>query len=212
MDYIEIAKIETCMFPEENIINEEYILLSRTYMSLFGEVFLKKTGLKRLEARMSHKGYKFIKESDDETDDFYFHESTLGLNYFCFRCIARVERLREDEKNIVLEYCRNSGDNELLKKANDIVINTYKSVMVVDDENRDTMYSPRLTLWNEYEVKGGSIPLLLRSVPSYTEDGDIIDKDEEIKRQKNLLSIKNQIEPILSRNMECDVEVILKLF
>ncbi len=212
MEYKEIAEIETCLFPETDKIDKEYILVSKAYKELFSRFFINKTGLDRLDARLMHKNYKAIKVSGDEEDDFYFAEDSLNLRFFCLRCIARVERLSKKDMEIMTSYLDKMDDADLKEKAKEVVLRTYKNVMVVNDKDPENIYSPRLTLMQEYNMSGASIPVLMRSIPSYSEDGELMDKDEETKRQQNLLSIKRQIEPILSKAIGCNVVIVLKMF
>ena len=117
-----------------------------------------------------------------------------------------MERLSEEEINILKNNDANSDEVISLVKK------TYKNVMAVNPDKPEDVFASILTLDREYEVKGKNIPILFKSIPDFTEDGDITDKEKEISRQNNMISVRNQIIPILSANIDCEVKVILEIF
>ena len=198
------AKVFRLLFPAEEQITEDWIRLSYRYLELFGAWFLAKTGLDRLDRRVAERNYA---PAAPEQKQFFQKYCPMGLQFFYLRCVARVERL-SDEARQVLETAERDGT----RPEDAWIKETFRQVMCADPDRPDTTLIPLVTLRNEYAVMGGEIPLGLRSVPRFTPEGELVSESDELQRLRSLTDLCRRAGPALGGDLGCPVRIAPELF
>lgn len=206
-DFLELVDDEPLMFPDKSVIDKDYVECCMIYQEIFEKQFIQKTGLERLEKRIIEKGY--LPETEQKRD-FFQRLSSKQSEFFFLRNLARIDRLNEDERKIIQAYISSRNDDKY-KEVYRLVFDTYKSVMAADPENPDTYYIMKDTINGEYKIKGNGMAIVLKSIPEFDSSGNYVDEEKEMNRINNIVSIKNQLVPILSDAMDMPVEIILEL-
>ncbi len=202
------AENEPILFPEKEVITEEWVKLSQIYKYIFSLFFVDQTGLYKLDERIGE--MEILPVFDD--DKSYFEKyDCMELNYFTLRCCARVERLEEDEKKMLLEAIE-AADEDSWKKAYVVVSATFKKIMTVNPEAPETFFEPLKTIRGDYIVKGNEIPVSMSSAADFDFDGSFADENAEKKRVDLFFNIKNQIDPMLSEDLNCPTRTVLEVY
>ncbi len=209
----ERSKWESCLFPEPEVIDEEYAIDEAVYRYCFGIVLVEKSGLDRLDKRIADKGYKKAAYKDM---DFYQSGDLMKMDYFYIFGIARVERLEEQDRDLLRSAMDNEGE-EGVRIITELVERTYKSVMAVAPETPDQWYEPIPTIHGDYRVKGSNLLLALKVMTNLNEELSLEDlSSEDLEAEKTRFqvfrSIKNQIEPIISKSIDMPTVVFTELF
>ena len=207
-EVLEQAEKESILFLDADTITEDWILLSQAYQTLFGRVFLEKTGLDRLEQRVLAAG---IHGAGPEQKGFYQKYDRLGLSCFYIRCFARPERLSEEEM-AMLKIAVETENEGMLPDIMKMVDETFAAVMAVSPEYPDTVFEPKMTLHRDYIVKGEEIPLVFRTVADFTPEGSLVSEKMEEKRLRITASILRQLDDGLSADLGASVRTTAEVF
>ena len=183
-----------CMFPEKDMLTEQYVREQRCYQYLFGAWFLEKTQLERLDRQLRKKKYCEIPE---EEKNFFQKNDVLGLNYFYLFAFARIERLSREEREILSEYMDITEDGVLTEKARSVVENTFQYVMAVEPEKPGEWFEPIQTIHGEYRLRGDQIALGTGSGASYREKGWFIEEKKEQERLQDFFRIQKKMVDVL---------------
>ena len=195
------AEKEPILFPEESQIDESFVSGSVVYGYLFAHYFKEKTGLDSLDRRIAEYG---IKECPLQEADYYQRYSSLGLKYFYIRAVPRVDRLSKEDMELIGAAAEEKSETSWYE-AMSVVNTTFRDVMTVDPQSPDTVFHPLVTWFKTYAVKGGEIPLALKTVPDYDENGNLVSEKAEEKRNKMLDSLSRQLDSALSSDLGCPV-------
>lgn len=180
-------------------ITEEYIMLQKLYKYLFSMYFIEKSRLDSLDQRIYNENYHMV--SPDEMD-FYQKYDMLDLNYFYLRSFVHIERLyREDLDK--LDDCLKNPDNEnTWKNAMNIVEKTYQTVIAVHPDKKEQWFELFPSVFGEGRVQGKNIVFTLK----YDSTFDVETKNNYL----TLYKIKEQLEPILTKQLQTDVIVLVE--
>lgn len=192
---------------EDGHITEQYIKLQVLYRFLFSVFVISKTGLDRLDKRLSVQ--KFL-AAEQENMDFYQVYDLMGLKYFYLRSFVHVERL-SDEELICLQDCYDDkGSEEKMQMAAKVMEESYKTVLAVNPREREQWYELFPSISGEGRVQGDNIVFTMKSIADY-EDGMLKDFETDRKRINIFLNIKNQIETILTKALGMKVIVFVEV-
>lgn len=180
-------------------ITEEYIILQKLYKYLFSMYFIEKSRLDSLDQRIYNKNYHMV--SPDEMD-FYQKYDMLDLNYFYLRSFVHIERLyREDLDK--LDDCLKNPDNEnTWKNAMNIVEKTYHTVIAVHPDKKEQWFELFPSVFGEGRVQGKNIVFTLKYDSAFNGDTK--------NNYLTLYKIKEQLEPVLTKQLQTDVIVLVE--
>lgn len=199
------ADRERVLFSENCEFTDDFIKLSYSYKHLFGKFLIEQTGLDRLDGRINELK---IQPCPEEEMDFYQKYDSLGLKYFYIRGFARIDRLSEDELDLMKTSLEDSSEKSWFEIMS-LINKTFKSVMTVNPENPETVYEPKRTILREYVISGGSIPLALRSVPEFNSEGNYLSKKAEDKRLSVFKNIAAKLDSSISKDLGCSVKTAI---
>lgn len=197
----------TLLFREGRI-TEQYQKVWQLYQYLFGYYVIAKSGLDRLAVRIMEQGILPAKEEDK---DFYQKYCSVGPAYFYLRSFVHTERLPEKEIECLL-CCLGKRDSEsALQEAGRVVENTYKRVAAIKPENGRSLVELFPSVYGEGNIPGEAIVIGMSSSGEYDGHGMLLNAEEDKKRIRMLYSVKEQLEPVLSRSLGTKVVVIVKI-
>ena len=197
------AAEEPVLFPDPAQITDEYLALSYRYRFLFGTFLIDETGMDSFDERLAGRG---IAACGDDEKDFYQKYDSLSLKYFYIRGIARVERLDEkDRDRLSLLFTKN--DDGSWFEALEIIVRTFGNVMAVDPKAPEEYFEPKMTLFKTFLVKGGELPLALRSVPEFNDKGMLVSREADEKRIGFLNSLREPVADAISQDIGRPVRV-----
>ena len=192
------------LFPDPAEITPDFIRLSCGYRYLFGRYFILQTGLDKLDARIKNEE---LLPCPEEKRDFFQTYDSMGLDYFYLRIAARVDRLQDDEKAL-LEQFLSSEDEASWIEAMNFVAATLSTVMTVNPEQPDVIFRPTVTIFDEYRISGGGIPLVMMTSSEYDGNGNYASEARETRRKKVVGAISAQLADALTRDLGCPVKPV----
>ena len=202
------ADQESILFPPAEEITEDWIKGSQLYQFLFGLIFKSRTGVERLEDKISLRN---ILPAAEGSKNYYQKYDCMDLRYFYLRGTARVERLSGEDREL-LDACLKDPNEETFRDALSMVENTFENVMAVSPENPTTVYEPKQTLHGDYRIEGKNIPLVMRSVADFNPDGSLKSEEAEMQRLQTFTNIRRQIDPALSADLGCGTTTAVEVF
>ena len=202
------AAQESILFPPAEEITADWLKQSQLYQFLFGLLFKSRTGVERLEDKISLRN---ISPAAEGSKNYYQKYDRMGLRYFYLRGVARVERLSDEDRES-LEQCLKTPDEDTYRKALSMVENTFGTVMAVSPDNPETVYEPKQTLHGDYRIEGKNIPLAMRSVADFNPDGSLKSEEAELQRIQTFTNIWKQIDPALSADLGCGTTTAVEVF
>ena len=202
------AMQESILFPAVNEISAEWIRQSQIYHFLFGIIFKERTGVERLEERILKRA---IAPAREDSENYYQKYDRMGLRFFYIRGTARVERLKQDDREL-LRLCDERKDTDSFQKALIMVEKTFATIMAVSPENPTTVYEPKQTIHGDYKIIGKNIPIAMRSVPSFSPDGSLKSEKAELKRIRTFTNIWRQVDSAFSIDLGCGTTTAIEVF
>lgn len=183
-------------FSDEKFV-QSYIQAQQLYKFLFSQSFLAKTALGRLDLRLYGRGYP---AAGDKDMDFFQKYDALGLHYFYFRTLPRIERLSPMDYDC-LTQCLLHRDESSLRAAMDMAEATGDSVMAIAPGAPDQWFELFPSAFGEGRVQGKHIVLVQKSVPAYDLDGMIASEKADKERISTMYRVQEQLMPILKKHM-----------
>lgn len=193
---------------QEGEITDQYLKIWRLYQCLFGYYVIAQSGLDRLVTRLAEQE---IPVADEAEKDFYQKYDTMGLAYFYLRSFAHIERLSDEEIQCLKSCIDQKDQEEALQRAGKVVEDTYRKVMAVKPESGDKQVELFPSVYGEGNVPGDAIVIGMSSSAEYDEQGMLLDAEKDKKRIGILYSVKDQLEPILSRSLGTKVVVLVSI-
>lgn len=181
-----------------------YIQIQAAYKLIFSGLFLSRTGLERLNARLLERGH-----TARPKNNYYQKYDYMGLELFYLRSFAHIERLESGELAVFQHLLEVSNDENILNTAAGIVSNTFIRVFSTLPGYPNRKFEVFPTVDGSGIVGGEDILLVLCSDPAYDEEGYLTDWDKDTKRIMECSSVAQQLENICSRALQCTVRVIL---
>lgn len=195
------AENEGVIFPDIEMITDEFLKLSYCYKHIFGKYLILQTGLDKVDNFLDEKG--FI-PYDNDTMDFYQNHDSMNLKHFYIRGIARIDRLSEEENQTFKEIINSDSDNAWFDGF-DFVSKTLSKVMVVSTEYPTTVFEPSMTLFRTFKIKGNEIPLALKTTK-------IENTTDESSTDDTVMMLVNSLDYALSNDLGCSVKVSFMIY
>lgn len=192
----------------EGRITEQYRRIWQLYQYLFGYYVIAKSGVERLAGRMLERG---ILPVEQENRDFYQKYCGIGPAYFYLRSFLHIERLSENELPCLFGCLKQRDSEAALQEAGRVVENTYRRVAAVKPESGECQVELFPSVYGEGTVPGEAIVIGMSSSGEYDGQGMLLNAEEDKKRIRMLYSVKEQLEPVLSRSLGTKVVVIVKI-
>ena len=79
--------------------------------------------------------------------------------------------------------------------------------MAVDPKAPEEYFEPKMTLFKTFLVKGGELPLALRSVPEFNDKGMLVSREADEKRIGFLNSLREPVADAISQDIGRPVRV-----
>lgn len=195
------------MLEIKNEITSEYAK-KQAYYRYFVSAFLEeKLGLSRLDKRIEERNIPAVEEKDK---NFYQKYESSNMKYLYLRSYVHIERLNLEETKI-LNKLDEEYDEKEIQKIIDMVRNTWQKVLELNYDFPESIVEEYPSIDGSGRYKGGTILLGLSSVADYDEKGNFIDKDQEDRRRKTIMSIAKQLEQIASRILHTNVGVVVEI-
>lgn len=193
---------------ENGHVTELYIRLQTLYKYLFSMFLTARSGLDRLDQRLTAQGFN---KTAAENMDFYQKYDLLGLNFLYVRSYVHIERLDRDQLDCLLNCLENRGSESAVRAAADMMEQTFRHVLAVSPENPDQQFQLFPSVDGSGLVAGRAILVGLKSVEDYDSQGMIRDQEADRRRIQVFFSVKGQLEPILSKALSAEVTVLAQV-
>lgn len=203
-----IEQRSSSLLFQDGKITAQYQKIWQLYHCLFGYYVIAKSGLDRLAGRMAEQE---IPPTEEDDKDFYQKYDTMELPYFYLRSFLHIERLSEEEIRCLIRCLEQKDSEAALKEAGKVVEITYKKVAAVKPESGEGLVELFSSVYGEGNVPGEAIAIGIGSSGEYDEHGMLADAEKDKKRIRILYSVKEQLEPVLSRCLGTKTVVILNI-
>lgn len=178
------------------------------YRFLAQRYILEKTKLDRIDRRMKEYEIPFLPRPAEERDKYQVQDF-MQLQYIYMRNDVHIERLSEEQVEI-LEKARNHlTDETAVVKAMTLVQDTYRKVLAFSDAS-DAEFELFPSTFGEGNVPGNAIVFIIAAAPDYDELGNIKDWEKERRKNNVLSSLKTQLEPICEKALQTPVRFIIE--
>lgn len=179
----------------------------KIYRYLVSRFIEEKTGLRKIDEKLKNQEKPPIPVPWEEMEEFQ-RQDYLDMEYFYLRNPVHTESLDEEAMEALEELLENNS-GEAAARAGRVVEETYKKVLAFSDEAvGQVQLFPSLA--GEGIVPADALVLVLAAVPDYDEQGNLKDRQQEESRLRLLVSLKNQLEPILARRMDMPVRILIQ--
>lgn len=120
------------LYSESEEVKNEYLTLYSIYRNYFTQYLIKKLDLKKYDDEILNNGLRFKKNDEDEMDIYQYFSCEL-LSYFYIRNNIYIERLTDEEKEI-LKRNWNKELQELFlnEEIEELIEKTYEKVIFED--------------------------------------------------------------------------------
>lgn len=191
----EIMKSRGDIFITKDLLDTTYFELQQYYRTLFGLYFLSKSNIYKIDEELLKRNYRPASSKDM---DFFQKYDLCGSDFLYLNSWIHIERLSQDEKDLLMSSLRNQDDEALFEQTLFMITKTYKKVLMINPDSPDTWFELSPSIYGEKQVQGKSIVFSLRAIRSYNTDGMYEDFDLDYKKELALSNIIKQLETILS--------------
>lgn len=177
------------------------------YQFLAQRYILEKTGLERIDIRMSEYEIPFL-PLPEEKQDTYQKKDFMGLRYIYMRNDVHMERLTADQAALLEKALNNPEEEKAIKPAMNLVRDTFRHILAFSD-TPDINVELFPSISGEGNVPGDAIVFVIASEQDYDGCGNIRDWEKETRKKNVLYSLKKQLEPICEKILQIPVRVLI---
>lgn len=184
-------------------ITDEYIKMQMLYRYLSCIFLFAHINLYRLDRRIYDQGYTI-----NRNPEFYQKYGSVGMKFFYLRSNVYIERLDEEEYGI-LNKCLYEQDNasnwiQTIK----MVEKTYLKVLATNPKLPKQWIELFPSIHGEGRVRGADILIGISIASKYDESGNLVSMEDDIKKDRAVYCIKEQLESVVSQQLDFSIRVI----
>ena len=202
---VEVIKTNPAMLLTVDYLTDSYFELQNFYRALFGLILVSATHIYKVDKELEKRGHL---PAEDNQMNFFQKYDLSGSKFIYLRSWVHIERLSMEELEVLKNAYRNAEDDEMQKKAIDIVMGTYADVLSVSPETPDMLFEMYPSIGGEGLVTGDSIVFAMKTVPEYDENGMYVDFEEFKKKNIMVRNVGKQLETIFSEKLNHKVIIL----
>lgn len=199
-----IAGLLICIFLFGNVLNiygqetdDMMTDMEKIYRVGFSTYLDEKLNLKAYDDELKADELNFIPCDEEHKTDSQ-KKDELNLNYIFIRNDVHIDRLTDEQKNILAEQ---DPDDIYSEEAMDIIEETYADVMAYkkieteEDKNVKTFYDSQ---FDPVFVTYDTIVIKIATMPEYNEAGNYVNKEHEYDKEDALTDFAANMEEELN--------------
>lgn len=177
---------------------EEQMNVEEIYRIGLSRYLLDTLDLNKYDEALSDSEMKYIPNTDEIKNEFQKMDK-LELTYIYLRNELHIDRLTEEETNILKKEAENMKSNSLSDEAMNVIINTFPDVISAKeiknpkDTEVKTMYDN-----NGILVEVNAIVFRIGTQSEFDENGNYVNKKYEVEKQRALKKFSNLMEENLN--------------
>ena len=165
--------------------NEKMLEMEKVYRIAFSKFLMEKLQLEKYDQELKESNMRFIPRDEEHKDDAQKNDE-LGLDFFYIRNDVHIDRLTDEQKEILISQSINEVlPEEILQLVEQTYVDVmgYKVIESAEDRNVKTTYDVAL---DPYFVTYDTILIKLATMREYDNDGNYIDLQHEKEKEKEL--------------------------
>ncbi len=171
--------------------------LNSLYLELLGIYLKEQLGLEDYDQEISDFGCLTVDKEDQSESQ---REKNMGLDYLYLRNDVHVERLTEEDQEI-LKAGQNAADTDARDHAMEVVVRTFPVCITPmpieqeEDKKFPYVYDNNVSSQGgEETVTMDTLLLRIATMADYDEDGEYVDAYKEVQKEKRLYELKERME------------------
>ncbi len=198
-----------CAKVEENMSIEEI------YIKGLGQYLLNELNLAEYDEKIANSEMNYIPNNLDKMSESQ-KTNSLGLQFLYLRNDLHLERLHEEQIQILEQEAKNFDINEqeISEEAMDVIINTYSNVITPKeikteaDKNIETVFDKKML---PDFVKMNSIVFIIGTMSEFDDEGNYVDLEHEKEKMDSLHNFAKEMEQELEGKLgEIPIRILVE--